>query len=224
MTNPEELKAFFSIKENGCTECGAEISPGGLITLKRPAGALCLSCSDLDHLVYLPSGNAALTRRAWKYSSLSVVVLQFSTSRNRNERKGVLVSAEGLARAENECLSDEEQRAKRRERDQVKAKKRDEKYIQEFAAAIRKLFPGCPEETASGIAAPACEKYSGRVGRAAGAKALDDAFVTLAVRAHIRHAETNYDELLSKCFDRDYAREQIRGAVDDCISRWRKGG
>jgi hypothetical protein len=25
---------------------------------------LCLSCADLDHLIYLPRGDAALTRRA----------------------------------------------------------------------------------------------------------------------------------------------------------------
>ena len=45
--------------------------------------ALCLSCADFDHLEYLPRGDAALTRRAKKYSGLSAVVVRFSRSRAR---------------------------------------------------------------------------------------------------------------------------------------------
>lgn len=46
-------------------------------------GALCLSCADLDHLVFLPTGSAALTRRSAKYSILSAVVLKWSRARSR---------------------------------------------------------------------------------------------------------------------------------------------
>src|SRR5688572_19987511 len=35
----------------------------------------------------------------------------------------------------------------------------------------------------------------GRVGRSAAAKSLDENAINLAVQAHIRHTETNYDEL-----------------------------
>src|SRR4029079_15660970 len=44
--------------------------------------------------------------------------------------------------------------------------------------------------------------YSGRVGRSAGAKSLDEVMVALAVRTHIRHRETNYDSLLAKGWHR----------------------
>ena len=223
MKSDKELLVYQSSREAACVECGAEILVGDLITLKG-SDPLCLSCSDLDHLIYLPSGDTALTRRARKHSTLSVVVVQYSKSRKRNERQGVLVSEEGLNRAEQECLSDEDQRAVRRKRDQARAEKRDEKYIQDFAAEINKLFPGCPEETASAIAGHACEKYSGRVGRSAGAKTLDSGYVILAVRAHIRHAETNYDSLLGQGYPREMAREQILGQLEECISQWGKNG
>ena len=54
-------------------------------------GALCLPCADLDHLVFLPSGDAALTRRAGKHSTLAAVVLKWSRARKRYERQGFLV-------------------------------------------------------------------------------------------------------------------------------------
>ncbi len=222
MAKTEDLTVTIANREGTCAECSIEIESGTMITRKLPQDVFCLTCSDLDHLVYLPSGNTALTRRARKYSTLSAVVMKFSKSRRRNERQGVLVTTEGLVHAEEECLSDEDQRAKRRERDQVRTEKKDGKYIQEFAAEICRLFPGCPDKTASDIANHACEKYSGRVGRTSGAKELEESYVTLAVRAHIRHTETNYDELLSKSYDREWAREQIRDKIEDVVILWQE--
>jgi hypothetical protein len=71
---------------------------------------LCLGCADLDHLVYLPAGDAALSRRSRKHSTLSAVVVRFSRARKRYERQGLLVEASALEQAEQECLNDEEQR------------------------------------------------------------------------------------------------------------------
>ena len=73
---------------------------------------LCLHCADLDHLVFLPRGNAALTRRASKHSTLRAVVVQFSRTRKRYERQGVLVEEAALERAEQECLADAEARGR----------------------------------------------------------------------------------------------------------------
>ncbi len=61
---------------------------------------LCLTCADLDHLVYLPRGDTALTRRARKHSALSAVVVRFSRARKRYERQGVLVEESALEQAE----------------------------------------------------------------------------------------------------------------------------
>jgi len=66
----------------------------------------------------------------------------------------------------------------------------------------------------------ACRKYSGRVGRSASAKALDANAVRLAVTAHIRHAETDYDDLLLKMVDRSEARMLVRDAVSDILDKW----
>jgi hypothetical protein len=45
--------------------------------------------------------------------------------------------------------------------------------------------------------------------------------VQLAVAAHLRHAETGYDELLGRGTERREAREQVRGQVERVLARWR---
>ena len=62
--NKGEILVFFIRKETKCAECGEELFRGSVITLDQDKGALCLVCADLDHLEYLPRGDAALTRRA----------------------------------------------------------------------------------------------------------------------------------------------------------------
>jgi hypothetical protein len=44
--------------------------------------------------------------------------------------------------------------------------------------------------------------------------------VHLAVRAHIRHSETNYDELIGRGRLRDEAREQVAEAIEQVMLRW----
>jgi len=86
----QELKVFISNRESICDECGDNLGSKAWITLAGVKGALCLTCADLDHLVFLPSGNAALTRRARKHSTLSAVVLKWSHARKQYERQGLL--------------------------------------------------------------------------------------------------------------------------------------
>src|SRR6202048_5444483 len=96
-------------------------------------GPLCVDCADLAHLVFLPSGDAALTRRAKKISGLSAVVVRWSRTRERYERQGILAEAEAIERAEQECLSDAEARARRRERDTVRRGDEDRRVPTQFA-------------------------------------------------------------------------------------------
>jgi hypothetical protein len=56
----------------------------------------------VGELVFLPSGNAKLTRHAKKYSTTSVVVVKFSRARKRYERQGILVQEDALKRAQND--------------------------------------------------------------------------------------------------------------------------
>jgi len=88
---------------------------------------------------------------------------------------------------------------------------------------VRELFPRCPAGIESAIADHACRKYSGRVGRSAAAKALDEQAVLLAVTAHVRHAQTSYDALLASGVERHEARDRVRGPVEAVLSGWRGG-
>jgi len=74
------------------------------------------------------------------------------------------------------------------------------------------------------IAEHACLKYSGRIGRSDMGRKLDEQAVRLAVVAHIRHRETNYDELLGGGWERSDARHAVAGLIDEVLSRWQPEG
>ncbi len=220
MKKSADLKVFITTREASCDECGDELGRKAWITLNQEKGTLCLSCADLDHLVFLPSGDAALTRRARKHSVLSAVVLRWSRARKRYERQGLLVEEGGLEAAEQECLEDSDARARRRERQAEKRAEYDQQYIEKFTQKIKELFPSCPPDRAGEIAQHACLKYSGRVGRSAAARQLDAEAVELAVTAHIRHRETPYDDLLSRGYERWQARNKVKLEVEEVLAEW----
>jgi len=216
-----DLKVFITNQDSTCDECGEHLGHHAWITLVEDKGALCLSCADLDHLVFLPSGDAALTRRSDKYSTLSAVVLKWSRARKHYERQGLLVEEAALQRAEQECLDDADVRARRSEREAERRAEIDQEYVQHFAARVRELFPNCPDGRERVIAEHACQKYSGRVGRSAQAKNLDNEAILLAVIAHIRHAETKYDELMAGGMDRWSARNEVEDEIDQVLVSWK---
>jgi hypothetical protein len=217
----DEIKVFISNRNSHCGECDQDLGKKAWITLEREKGALCLACADLDELVFLPAGDAALTRRSKKYSNLSAVVLKFSKARGRYERLGLLVEEAALEQAEAECLGDSEVRERRNERARERRAEFDEQYVREFAKQIRTLFPNCPPAREQVIAEHACLKYSGRVGRSAAAKEFDDQMITLAVMAHLRHRETNYDQLLGQGSLRHDARAVVRDRIEEIAEKWR---
>ena len=157
-----------------------------------------------------PDRRCGVTRRARKHSVLSAVVLKFSTARGRYERQGLLVEESALNQAEAECLADVEARERRAQREREQRAELDPKVCGTVAKPIRELFPNCPAGREVQIAEHACRKYSGRIGRSAAAKSLDEAAVLLAIAAHIRHRQTNYDELLAGEWDRASARAEIK--------------
>lgn len=211
-----DLIVVSPLKDWGCAECGGS----GDLLMMDDNGPLCLPCADLDHLVYLPSGDAALTRRARKASDLSAVVVRFSRARKRYERQGVLVEEEALEQAEKECLTDADARARRRERDRVRRAEEDRRFQADLARAILRLYPACPSERAERIARHAGARSSGRVGRTAAGRALDPSTIALAVAAAVRHEDTNYDELLMSGMERGEARGQVNVEVDRVLKRW----
>jgi hypothetical protein len=217
-SRPPELVVISPIKDWTCTECEAT---GSLLLMEGP-GPLCMRCADLDHLVFLPSGDAALTRRARKASRLAAVVVRFSRSRRRYERQGILVEEAALDRAERECLADEDARARRRDREQARRAVEDTEIQMRMAREVGRLFPGCPRERARAIAGHTGARGSGRVGRTAAGRALDSDALALAVAASVRHLDSEYDDLLMMGLSRSEARERVRPEVERILERWRE--
>lgn len=219
--NPEqkEIVVFSIRRDTECAECGRELFKGNFLRMEneRP---LCLDCADLGHLEYLPRGDTAITRRTTKHSPLRAVVVQWSRTRNRYERQGILALPEAIRRAEEECLADADLRARRREQEALRREEEDQEYVAQVAQSIAAQFPGCPPGESERIAAHACKKHSGRVGRSAAAKELDPAALRLAVVAHIRHTHTNYDELLGRTGDRGWARQSVAEKIQTVQDRW----
>ena len=216
---PQDLVAIVPLRAFTCVSCGDT----GWLLVMEDAGPHCLTCADLDHLVFVPAGDAALSRRARRASGLSATVVKFSRSRKRYERQGILVEPEALELAEQQCLSDEDARRRRRERDQLRREAEDVEFQARMAAAIIRLFPGCPERRAEQIALHTGQRGSGRVGRSAAGRALDDNAITLSVVASILHEDTEYDRLLMASVPRIEARERVRPAVDRVLDLWRAG-
>jgi hypothetical protein len=221
MKQSSDLKVFISTSDSVCDECREDLGRRAWITLIQDKGALCLACADLDHLVFLPSGDAALTRRARKHSTLVAVVLKWSRARKRYERQGLLLEEQALEEAERECLVDSEARTRGRERAAERRAELDREYVENFALRVRELFPRCPAGREVTIAEHACLKYSGRIGRSAAAKDLSEQAVRLAVIDHVRHVETRYDELMARGHDRWDARAQVQDEVERILSEWK---
>ena len=216
-SKPPDLVVVSPVKKWTCSSCGAT---GGLLIMEEP-GPLCMACAEMDHLVFLASGDAALTRRAKRASRLSAVVVRFSRARGRYERQGILVEEDALGQAEAECLADEDARARRRERDATRRAEQDLELQARMAAKIAQLFPGCPAPRAQAIARHAATRGSGRVGRSAAGRQLEEQALELAVAASVRHRDTRYDDLLMSGTERDDARNQVRDEVNRIIEAWR---
>jgi hypothetical protein len=214
-----DLVVVSPIKDWTCSECAGT---RGLLIMED-AGPLCMGCAEMDHLVFLAAGDAALTRRAKAGSRLSAVVVRFSRARRRYERQGILVEEDAVERAEAECLSDEEARARRRERDALRRAGDDLDLQMRMGKEIARLFPGCPGERAQEIARHAAARGSGRVGRSAAGRALVREALELAVAASVRHRDTAYDELLMSGLDRADARDRVRDQVKRVMGGWRRG-
>jgi hypothetical protein len=221
LRKPQDIVVFQTVSASVfCTECKTELFKGNFLFMKK-GQPLCLNCADLDHLEFLPSGDAALTRRTRKYSRLAAVVVRFARMRGRYERQGLLAEPEAIEKAERECLSDEDRRIVRRERDAMRRAAQDETLVVEMAQSIQRLYPGCPVKEAEEIARHTAERGSGRVGRSAAGRHLEEQALDLAVAVWIRHRWTEYDTLLNSGHERLDARETVRHKIREVLDRWK---
>ncbi|MFM8765303.1 MAG: DUF2293 domain-containing protein [Spartobacteria bacterium] len=225
MKPPSDSDAILVVPSQGegdCAHCAAPLQQSTFVTFKNNAIA-CVKCGGLENLEFLPSGNTALTRRANALSAVKYVVLKFSRARKRYERQGILAHPEILDQSRRECEADEAARETKRQTSAGRRDKQDATHLAAFAARIREFYPSAPDGVEHEIAAHACRKYSGRVGRAAFAKELAPESIHLAVRAHIRHHHTSYDHLMSSGADRTDARVLVAARIEETTRRWLRG-
>ncbi len=220
LNDPAKPVVHEILRESACSECGAELARGDFLVMEAQQ-PLCLACAGLGGLEYLPSGDAALTRRAARYSGRTAVVVRFSRTRGHYERQGVLVEESALEKAEQECSEDAGDRARARAAGAVRRQKEDRELVARMTVEIGKLFPNCPPGEAAAIAAHTAVRNSGRVGRTEAGRNLDEGALTAAVAAAVRHRCTEYDAMLASGMDRVSARQQIADRVQAILASWR---
>ncbi|MFQ5753374.1 MAG: hypothetical protein ACE5HI_15390 [bacterium] len=98
LEEPPELVVFAITKSSHCSKCEKEIEKKGFLYMEDDK-PFCMKCAGFDDLVFLPRGDAAMTRQAKKLSSKYAVVLQYSRTRKRYERQGLFVEEEALEKA-----------------------------------------------------------------------------------------------------------------------------
>jgi hypothetical protein len=212
---------FQILRDSQCSECGANLIEGSLLSMEA-GQPLCLPCSGLGDLEFLAAGDAALTRRAAKYSEQVAVIVRFSRSRKRYERQGILVERTALEKAEQECAKDADQRAAIRAREAVRRREQDRELVDRMAKQIGILFPGCSQREVIAIAQHTAARGSGRVGRTEAGRNLNEDALSLAVAAAVRHNHTEYDQLLASGVDRATARMRVAGRVEEILEAWRR--
>ncbi|MDY0281986.1 MAG: DUF2293 domain-containing protein [Salinivirgaceae bacterium] len=205
-----------------CSNCGNSIPiEHAFVAESEDSKGTCFACSPFVNYTLLPPGNVALTRRSKKHSELCGVLFAWNQRRKRYERKGQYVERTAIIKAEEECAADEATRAIKNEKAAVIRAAKDQAYILEFGAAIRAYYPNCPAQREYEIAKHTCEKYSGRVGRSARAKQFDTKMIDLAVVAHIRHTETNYDSQFGKGKGKKEIRSDLSSSIKRIINSWK---
>ncbi|MDH7446477.1 DUF2293 domain-containing protein [Aquimarina sp. 2201CG14-23] len=213
---------FLTKKEKlSCKTCGRRISLGkSFVAESEDHKGTCFGCSPFVGYVMLPPGDAAMTRRSKKHSTLCGVVLAWNQRRKRYERRGQLVEEEAIEKARLECEKDQAARDLKNKKAAIIRAQKDREYIADFAMAIRERYPNCPPKRELDIAIHSCEKHSGRVGRTADAKQFDPKMIDLAVTAHIRHKETNYDAQFGKGKRKKEIRSDIQSDVSAILRKW----
>ena len=213
---------FQAISDRECDECGVAIERDDFAVPDGDA-SLCLACAHLDDLEFLAAGDAALTRRATRFSTRVAKVLRFNRSRKRYERQGILAEPAAIEKAEASCVEDAPQRAAARARDAIRRQEQDRVLVARMIEEIANAFPGCPRHEVEEIARHTATRGSGRVGRSAAGRELDPDALKLAVIASIRHRHTDYDEMLARSVDRQQARSLIADRIEriEQLDDWR---
>jgi hypothetical protein len=178
----------------------------------------------------LPPGYACLypgdtfkTKRAKQLAAeRGVKVFTRMEKRGRFTRAAAYhVPSDIIAAVEAEARATEAERAEKRLAGQRARAKAHVRELAQAADLIRGLFPAIPAGEAERVAVHAYEIGSGRVGRTRSLSAEQK--VIHAVRAHVRHEHTDYEDLLRDGWAKNDARERVADQIDAVLARWAGG-
>ena len=172
-----------------------------------------------DGFVEVPIGNAFITRKIKQQAELVYIRMVKATRTRPSTPVAILAPKELVEQVHAEERRTWEQRNSRRQKErQYRADKESQRQAG-LLEEIRSQFPAMPESVAETIVAHAFAVGSGRVGRTS---LLDDRRkIELAVRAHIRHCETDYEELLASGAERDWASLSVQEEIEQIYRVWR---
>jgi hypothetical protein len=165
-------------------------------------------------LMFVPSGNAALTRRLISEAPFEVMVK--SQRRGLSQRWGFLVRREALQAAQQALADTELQRARQREVARRRRAAEEAAYQATFGSELRRQFPGVPIRAVNEIVAHATRVGSRRVGRSQQLGLAER--VSLAVQAYIRHRRSGYEDHLAAGMDREDARDRASSMVERVLT------
>jgi len=160
--------------------------------------------------VFVPKGNVYITKNCRKETHKAEKTLYVVVDK-RNKPIGLRCPAD----IHNTVMSQNKATATQRAE---AVQKRDAAKEDTFEDAIVKLFPKIPKVEVPQIVKHSLKKHSRRVGRT-NKVALQDR-VKLAVRAHIRHVHTDYDQLLKQGASRAVAREKVWERINEVARQW----
>ena len=173
-------------------------------------------------LVFQPSGDAALTRRANKNSRLSAVVVRFSRARKRYERQGILVEEDALS-----APSSNAWRTRSRGRGGATGTPNDAPArTSSFSRGWRSRSASCSRAARPG--GPRRSPDTPRSAAAAGWDAAPPDEHSTPKRSSWRYwrgavQDTGYDELLMSGVDRAAARDDVRDQVNAVLDHGATG-
>ena len=167
-------------------------------------------------LVFVSSGDAALTRRLTPVAVYEVMVKP--RRRGYSQRCGFLIRPEELQAASEALATTEKLRARRREYSQQRRAGQEAAYQDSFRAEAQRQFPRVPAGVLDQIVARATAVGSRRVGRSRQLDLTEAVF--LAVQAWVRHHRTKYERLLGTGVESPEARAMVRDRIDRVLQQW----
>ncbi|KKY32155.1 hypothetical protein UCDDA912_g07889 [Diaporthe ampelina] len=170
-------------------------------------------CSLPSGYSFVPKGNVFITRncrRLTQACGCSVYVVIDA----KNEPIGIGVPTEIHVGVQSKETDTRAERA-------ANVLKRDGGIAKGFQKEIMKIFPKIPPDALRNVSRIALQKGKGKVGRVG--KLNVQRRARLAVWAHVRHCETDYDVLLRNGVPREDARHRVEAKIKEVCKVWGSG-